>query len=84
MHHVQERGIVFVYQDDGLAARLFIGGNDEVCQPVVNIFRRIFYSIFTLFKGKTLAEEALQLLLVHVLGRAHVEVQHGMLRPLGF
>ena len=37
-----------------------------------------------LFKGKTLAEEALQLLFTHVLAEAHVEVQHGMFRPLGF
>ena len=59
--------------------------DDETFQALVKFgLSRVAFAVNLLVVGQFAAQFLLKRLLVHVLGRAHVEVQHGMLRPLGF
>ena len=85
MHHVQERGIVFVYDNYNFAAGLGIRIDDETFQALVKLSLAGFaFAVYLFVVGKFAVQFLLQCLLVHVFGRAHVEMQHGVLRPLCF
>ena len=81
VHHVEKRSVIFVYQDHDLLPGLLVGTNDERCQPVVRINSRIRYPILRLIAGQSVGQVALQAVLVKMLAKAHIEMQHRIRLP---
>ena len=82
VRHIQHRRVVFVDKHHHLLATLLISGVDEVYQTVVASYLWIIYSPFFLLVLQKIAKVSFQFFLLHVLATAHVEVEHGIFRPL--
>ena len=84
MHHVEQGRVVFVDEHHHLAARLFAGPADKVCKTCVRI-GDVRFDAEIPFQCLQLPQQvAFQSFLVQMLAHAHVEVQHGIFRPLRF
>ena len=84
MHHVKQRCVIFVNEHDNLLASLLIYGIDKVGKSYVRVYRIRNNSIRFLVKFQNIKQISVKLFLVHVLATAHVEVEHGVVRPFLF
>ena len=82
VHHVQQRGIIFIDDDYRLLARLLVSFLHQIFQTEIGIhlMRLIPPDGFLLFKH--ISQISFQLLHVHVLGTAQVEVEYRVLHPI--
>ena len=82
MYHIQQCGIIFVYDDHSLFARLLVSPLHDTIQSFI---RTDFIFSFTIkfFVGQKLQVQIIvQGICIKVLGTAHVEVEHRMLHPI--
>ena len=81
MHHVQQRGVVFINDDHHLFARLLVSFLHQVFQAKVCVHLMSLVSPKRLLLLKHVSQISFQLLHTHVLGTAEVEMKHRMLHP---
>ena len=84
MDYVQQGCVVFVDEHDHFLPGLCAGSLDDTCKPVVESCLRLYFSVDILVFEQLEVEHGFQLLFLHVLGHAHVEVQHRMHSPVLF
>ena len=71
MHHVEQRGVIFVDEYNHLLARLLVCSLYQCSETIIVVGGGISDAIFTLIFRKAIAKIAFQLLLLHVLARSH-------------
>ena len=81
MHHIQQRGVVFINDNNYFLARLLVSFLHQIFQAKVRIHLMSLVSPKRLLPFKHIGQVSFQLLHTHVLGTAEVEMKHGMLHP---
>ena len=84
MHDIQHWRIIFVNEHHHLLATLLVSSIDEVYQTIVCPFDRFRDTPFLFLFLQTIIQILFQLLLIHVLSTAHIEVKHWIFRPFFF
>ena len=82
MRHVEQGSVIFVDEHHHLLARLLVNGGYQVGEPDVGIGLGTLATEPRLLPLYDVQQVAIQPLLLHVLAKAHVEVQHGINSPL--
>ena len=81
VHHVEQRSVILVDDDHNLLPRLLVGFHHEILQADIGILLLALVAEQCLMVGEDVVEITPEPLLVHVLGAAHVEVEHGVPHP---
>ena len=81
MHHVQQRGIIFVYDDHHLLARLLASSLYDTIQSFIRIVFTFSFTIKLFVRQKLQIKIIVQGISIKVLGTAQVEMKHRMPYP---
>ena len=86
VHHIQQRRVIFVNDDDGFLAGLLESGfyqefQSRVYIDVIHIWK---LSINGLIFFQFISEDAYQLLLIQMFSRGHIEMKNRMFTPFFF
>ena len=84
MHHVQQRGVVFINDDNYFLTRPLVSFLHQVFQAKVCVHLMSLVSPMRLLLLKHVSQISFQLLHTHVLGTAEVKVEHRVLHPFLF
>ena len=79
--NVKKRRVIFVDEHHHLLACFLIGGHDQVFKTDIGIHLFTLVAKPSLLLLQHVSQISLELLLLHVLATAHVEVEHGIFRP---
>ncbi len=82
MYHVEQRRVVLVDDDDHLLPGLLIGFLHDVGKTHVRILVARLASVSLLIRFQEPIEITFELVFLHVLRSAHVEVKHGVPHPI--
>ena len=81
MRHIQQRCVIFINEHHHLLARFLVNGIYQIVKTNINIyFIALAIKSYLLFLNN-IQQITIQLLLLHVLALAQVEVQHGISIP---
>ena len=81
MHHVQQRGIIFIDKDNDLTTGLLINTLNQVGQPYIAILQICRDTKLTLLPAQLEMQVIFQLFPIHVFALAHVKMQHRVRLP---
>ena len=81
VHHVQQRCVIFVNDDDGFLPGLLEGAMNQPLQTLVGIYIFFAAPVDEFIPLQLVLKSAYQLLLIQMLGRGHVEMKNRMPRP---
>ena len=84
VHHIEQGRIVFIDEHHYLTACLFVSPLNQSLQTLVDFDVPFTAPVKGFISQQFLLQFQNQAFLVHVLGRAHIEMQDGIFRPLRF
>ena len=82
MRHIQQRSVIFINEHHHLLARFLVNDIYQIVKTNINIYFIALAIKPCLLFLNNIQQITIQLLLLHVLALAQVEVQHGIFVPL--
>ena len=82
MRHIKQWCVIFINEHHHLPARFPVNHFYQVIESIIVSVTVIFYTILFFIIFQEVAKILFQLLILHMLTLAQVEVQHGISRPL--